>query len=260
MNKIALITGASSGIGKEFAKLLAGEGYDLILTARREAVLKELAQVLEATQKIKTYIIASDLSEKDAARTLFNKTRAMNLSVDVLINNAAFGTSVELALADVNKEEQQLQLNVVALALLSQMYAGEMVKQGGGNILNVSSISAFLPGPYMTNYYASKAFVNSFSEALRVELKDKNVTVTALCPGPTETDFFDAAGIGDKPLMKKLNKTSAAKVARLGYKAMLKNKRIKIPGIWHKIAYFSSILPPRPVVTWITGRRQKGLL
>ncbi len=226
MTNIALITGASSGIGKEFARYHAAKGGDLILTARREAELNALKTELEATHKITAHVFALDLGALGGAERLVQAVSDAGLKVDILINNAGFGghgLHVERDLAD---EQAMIDLNIRALVALTHAFGQQMVAQGGGKILNVGSTAGFMPGPQQAVYFATKAFVNSFSQAIDQELRVKGVTCTVLAPGYVETEFAQVASLEGTDLVK--NGATAASVAKHGYDAMIKGKLVTV--------------------------------
>ena len=179
----SLITGASGGIGAELARLFAAAGFDLVLVARRKEKLDELKNELESAHKIKVSVFECDLSKDGAAQKVFAFTQEQNISVDVLVNNAGFGDWGLFAECNLEKQNQMIHLNILSLTELTRLFVPQMTERKSGRILNVASIASFMPGPKMSVYYASKAFVRSFTEALSVELKKTGVTVTALCPG-----------------------------------------------------------------------------
>jgi short-subunit dehydrogenase len=193
MNKTALITGASTGIGFEFAKLFAADGYNLVLIARDEQKLREIAGSLPSKFNISVKIYPKDLSVTGDIEKLVRQIREDVGTIEVLVNNAGFGLSGAFVDTDLARELEMIQLNVVSLVIFTKLWAKEMVQRKGGKILNVASTAAFQPGPLMAIYYATKAFVLSFSEALAEELKERGVTITALCPGPTATQFSKRA-------------------------------------------------------------------
>ena len=200
--KTALITGASSGIGYELAKIHAAKGGNLVLVARSKATLDELKNELEKQYKVSVYTIGKDLSLPNAAQEVYDETTAQKINVDYLINNAGFGTYGFYAISDWEKELQMLNLNIVALCQLTKLYLKDMVKNKGGKIMNVASTAAFQPCPTMSVYGATKAFVLSFSEAVDNEVREKGITVTALCPGATRSGFQAAANMTDSKLFK----------------------------------------------------------
>ena len=246
----ALVTGASSGIGYEISRVLASDGHDLVLVARREKNLRQLAQYLEREYKIKAFYIAADLSDPHSAQVIYDKVKEQNIPIDILVNNAGAGMWGAFTALDPDREMQTLETNVVALTQLTQLFCRDMVKRGLGKILNIGSISGFMPGPYMAVYHASKAYVLSFSLALRAELKGTGVSVTAFCPGPTTSEFHQVAGTLDLPILRQVNMMGSAQVARLAVKAMHKRKAVEVPGLINKIIAFLPPLLPRVWVTW----------
>ncbi len=224
MANTALITGASSGIGLEFAKIHAKKGGDLVLVARSEAKLQELKQELETTYNIKATVITADLSQPDSAKALFEQTEALGLQIDVLINNAGFGGHGKFYQRPLLDEQAMMQVNMVSLTNLTHYYLKGMVERKKGHILNVSSTASFMPGPLQAVYYASKAYVTSFSQAIAEELKGTNVSVTALCPGAVATGFVAAGHLEGVDLWK--HAKTAESVAECGYKAMEKGELV----------------------------------
>ena len=223
-NNTALITGASSGIGLELAKLHARQGGDLILVARSQDKLESLKQELEAKHSINVTVITQDLSETGAANRVFAQTQAMGLEVDILINNAGFGGHGLFHTRDLTAEEAMMQVNMAALTSLTHLYLHGMVERNRGRILNVSSTASFMPGPLQAVYYATKAYVTSFSQAIAEEVASNNVTVTALCPGPVVTGFVDVANLEGLPVFDQAK--SAYSVAECGYKAMMRGELV----------------------------------
>ena len=223
----ALVTGASSGIGAELAKLCAADGYNLILVARRREQLAQLASAIGAQHGTQARVVTADLSDPSAPPAIFAQTG--NESIDILINNAGFGVRGAFHQTDWTEEARLLQVNVASLAHLTKLYLPGMVRRGSGRVLNVASTAAFVPGPFMAMYYASKAFVVSFSHAVANEVKGTGVTVTVLCPGPTRTEFAAAAGLEDTQLFRG-PAMSAEAVAREGYAAMLAGRAEWIAG------------------------------
>ncbi len=248
----ALVTGASSGIGAELARLCAGDGYDLILVARRAARLRELA----ASLTVPVRCITADLSDAGAPQSIFENTRGV--PIDILINNAGIALRGLYAETDWSAQATLLQVNMVAPAHLTRLYLPDMVRRRRGRILNVASTAAFVPGPLMATYYASKAFLLSFSEAIANELKGTGVTATALCPGPTHTEIFQAAGIEDSNLMHGGNIMGAAEVALIGYRAMMQGKTQEIAGARNRWMMRGARLAPRTMVAEVTRRLNSG--
>lgn len=242
----ALITGASGGLGEEFARLFANDGYNLILVARRKEKLNELKTELESSHKICVHVFEKDLSKEDAATGLFSLVQSQNLSVDVLVNNAGFGDWGFFAESNLEKQNQMIHLNILTLTELTRLFLPQMIEQKSGRILNVASIASFMPGAKMSVYYASKAFVRSFSEALSVEVKNSGVTVTALCPGPVSTDFWNTADAKKSSIFKNLIFADSKFVARYGYKKLMKGKVLALPGFSTKLfAFLTKILSRR---------------
>ena len=197
-----LITGASSGIGLEMAKIFASQKSDLILVARSKGALEQLATELKAAYGVNAEVLVFDLNQTDSPRKIFATVEAKGWQVHTLVNNAGFGDHAAFAEEDWSRIQSMVQVNITALLELTHLFLPKMKQVNAGNILNVASTAAFQPGPFMAVYYASKAFVLSFSEALHEELSDTEVHVSALCPGPTESGFQSAARLGDVPLFK----------------------------------------------------------
>ena len=222
MNKVALITGASSGIGKEFCFIHAAHGGDLVVVARREDRLKQLKKELEDRYSIQVMIVAKDLSLRNAASEIYETVKNAGIEVEYLINNAGFGGLGKFYERDWSQDRSMILVNILALTELTRLFLPDFVRRNSGKILNVSSSAAFLPGPLQAVYYASKSYVTSFSNALSEELSDTNITVTALMPGMADTEFAKVSGI-DKIAISKSH-FSAANVAMAGYRGMLKGK------------------------------------
>jgi short-subunit dehydrogenase len=252
----ALITGASNGIGLELAKVHASKGGDLVLVARNKQKLEELKTELETRYQIKVYAIGKDLSAKNAAQEVYEETVRENIQIDYLINNAGFGEFGMFTETDWNKEEQMINLNITTLTQFTKLYVKEMAKRKNGKIMNVASTAAFQSGPTMAVYYATKAFVLSFSEALDNEVRSKGVSVTTLCPGATESGFQAAASLQESRLVKGKKLPTSKEVAEYGYKAMMKGKTVAIHGVMNWILAFSVRLMPRAVVVKVTRKLQ----
>lgn len=235
MSKTALITGASGGIGLELSKIHASKGGDLVLVARSLNKLLAIKEELEKKHAIRVKIISKDLSIKDAALEVYQEIKKEKIQIDYLINNAGFGDFGFFYETDWNKEEQMIQLNITCLTQFCKLYVKEMIAQGGGKIMNLASMAAFEPGPLMSVYYATKAYVLHFSEAIGNELLDKGVTVTALCPGPTESGFQEVSAQQESKVIKGRKLTSAKIVAAYGYKAMLTGKPVAVQGILNRL-------------------------
>lgn len=226
MGNIALVTGASSGIGTELARYHASKGGDVVLVARSENKLNELRSELENAHGIKAIVIAADLAKPDSAEKIFAATETAGLQIDILINNAGFGGHGKFHERDLAKDQAMMQVNMVSLVNLTHLYLQGMVSRNSGKILHVASTAAFMPGPLQAVYYATKAFVVSFSQAIGKELEGTGVTSTALCPGTVATGFVAA---GDLDGIKAWdNAATPESVARCGYDAMLKGDHVKI--------------------------------
>ncbi|MDJ0618575.1 MAG: SDR family oxidoreductase [Calothrix sp. MO_192.B10] len=254
----ALITGASAGIGKTFAERLAAHNTNLVLVARSEDKLKQLAQKLQEQYKIQVEVIVQDLTETDAATTVFNTTQAKDLTIDLLINNAGFGDYGEFAERDGEKQIKMLQLNVLALVDLTHKYLPGMRKRRSGSIINVSSIAGFQPMPYLSVYAASKAFVLNFSEALWAENKSYGVGVLVVCPGPTDTNFFVAADFPGS-FANKANKISTPEeVVNDALNALDKGKSTVVSGglVNHAIVNISRFFPRETIVSLLEKQFQ----
>ena len=243
----ALVTGASRGIGLELARLLAADGYDLVLVAREGEALERLAGELRAAHGVTATCYATDLSRPRAATGLWTGLEASGARVDVLVNNAGFGLYGPLAEQDPDPLGGMLELNIAALTALTRLALPGMLERRHGHILNLASLAAYQPGgPWMAAYYASKSYVLSFSKALSMELKHTGVSVTALCPGPTRTAFEQRSGAAKTPLYRGA-KMEAAAVALAGYRAMKRGAVVAIPGGVAKILAFAGELPPRRI-------------
>jgi short-subunit dehydrogenase len=253
----ALVTGASAGLGMLFAEALAGQGHDLILTARRAARLEGLAMAIRTQTGVKVTVIAADLAEPGAAVGLIAEIGRQGLSVNTLINNAGFGLSGNVADQDVAALGRMIELNCRALVELCHAVVPGMVQMRAGGILNVASTAAFQAGPGMAVYYATKAFVLSFSEALHEEVRRHGVHVSALCPGPTATEFFDAAGTSDDFALKKLAGDPAI-VVRDGLKALEANRAVKVSGLRNAVMAGSVRFTPRWVLRRVVAAIQSG--
>jgi short-subunit dehydrogenase len=257
MRHWVLITGASGGIGLEIARCFARDGYDLLLAARSLDKLRSLAADLKQKHGTETRCLESDLSQPGAAESLMARIGGEGLPVGFLVNNAGFGLHGECG--DLSLEEQRgmVQLNCMALMELTRLCLPGMLERNFGRILNVASTAAFQPGPYMAVYYATKAFVLSFSEALNFELRQKAVSVTAFCPGLTSTGFQKRAGLREN-WWSRLLSASAAEVAETGYRAMLDRRRVAIPGALNRAGSVAAKLFPRTPVLWAVAKVQKN--
>jgi uncharacterized protein len=248
----ALVTGASNGIGLELAKIHASKGDNLVLVARNLEKLNEIKADLEQKFKIKVYNIGKDLSKPNAALEVYNETNQQKIQIDYLINNAGFGDFGMFVETDWHKELQMINLNITTLTQFTKLYVQDMVKRGNGKIMNVASTAAFQSGPTMAVYYATKAYVLSFSEAVDNEVSDKGVTVTTLCPGATESGFQAAAAMEESALVKGKKLPSAKEVAEYGYTSMMNGKTVAIHGMMNYIMANSVRFTPRALVVKLT--------
>jgi short-subunit dehydrogenase len=254
----ALVTGGSGGIGLELAKVLARNGFDLVLVARKRDTLEAAAGQLEGKFEVRVHVFAADLRRREAPQEIFDFLQNENIPIEVLVNNAGFGLGGEFSETAVERELEMIQVNIVALTHLTKLFLAPMIKRKSGRVLNVASTAAFQPGPLMAVYYATKAYVLSFSEALAEELRNSDVTVTALCPGPTDTDFADTAEMGSSRLFNTFGIADAADVAKYGYDAMMSGKRLAIPGIKNKILAQANRLAPRSLSAKIARIAQES--
>lgn len=253
-NNWALITGATSGIGLELAHCHARNKGNLILVARRGDLLETLKQEISKQYGVEVHTIVHDLSEANAANRIWEKTSSMGVHVDLLINNAGFGDYGLFHTVSPERIEQMIQLNIMALTQLCRLYLPNMIEQGKGGILNVASTAAFQPGPGMSVYFATKAYVLSFSEGLYEEVNKHGIRVSALCPGPTNTAFFDVANMKDSRLTKLMPMPSAKQVAELGYQSVSNGKAVAIYGTMNRFMVFLLRFVPRSWVRKLTGK------
>ncbi len=253
---IALITGASNGIGLELAKIHASKGGDLVLVARNKARLEELKFELENRFKVKVHTIGKDLSAINAAKEVYDETMQHKLRIDYLINNAGFGDFGMFTETDWNKELQMINLNITTLTHFTKLYLQDMVKRKSGKIMNVASTAAFQSGPTMAVYFATKAYVLSFSEAVDNEVRNQGVSVTTLCPGATESGFQAAAAMEESNLVKGKKLPSSKEVAEYGYRAMMQGQTVAIHGMMNWILANSVRFIPRAWVVKITRKLQ----
>jgi hypothetical protein len=251
--KTALVTGASVGIGRDLAECFAANGHHLVITARNRQQLSDLAARLRQQHGINVEVIDKDLSLPGTPQELFDQIQARGIAIDFLVNNAGFGTHGKFADSDVAAQLAMLQVNVAALTHLCRLFLPPMLARRSGRMLNVASTAAFQAGPLMAVYYASKAYVVSFSEALAAENHRQGVTVTALCPGPTITEFQKRAGMTNSRLFR-ANSLSSAEVARIGYRAMMSGRRIAIAGLSNRLLVLGAKLAPRRVTTAIAKK------
>ncbi len=259
-NPTALITGASSGIGYELAKLFARDRYDLVLVARSAEKLARFAGELQRQYQVVVKTVAVDLSTAPAPQFLFDQLQRDGIAVDVLVNNAGYGSFGEFVSMPLEDGLGQISLNITALTAITRLFLPAMVKRGSGKIMNVASTAGFQPGPLMAVYYATKAYVISFSEALANELKPSGVTVTCFCPGATDTGFATRAGNDKTRLFQKFGPMDVKTVASDGYRGLMKGKTLVISGVKNWLVAESVRFAPRKAVTaisrWITEEQK----
>ncbi len=257
MNKTALITGASLGIGLEFAKIFAKNNHDLVLVARSADKLNALSnEITSANPNVKVLVISMDLSIPNSGLEIFNELKQKNIQIDVLVNNAGFGDYGFFHESKLERQLQMIDLNVRSLTELTHLFGKLMVARKEGKILNVASTAAFQPGPLLSVYYATKHFVLAFSEGLANEWKDYGVTVSVLCPGPTESGFQDAANMGNSKLFKNFKMPTSHDVAQYGYEALMAGKTVAVHGTMNKILSTTVSFMPRKMITNITRKIQ----
>lgn len=250
----ALITGASGGFGTEFAKLFAADGYDLVLTSLAGGNLAKLGRQIEKDFKVTVHSTEMDLSKPGASKKLYNWTKNQNIHIDALVNNAGIGIYGRYGENSFDDEQETINLNVVALSELCHLYINDMVAFGGGEILNVASIAGLQAGPMYSSYFASKGYVLLFSEALHEEYADKNVVVTALCPGVSPTKFFERAGMREDSNLLQTYFMSPQQVAKAGYIGLKNHKTVVVPGLRNKFVTIGYRIFPRKVITKITKK------
>jgi short-subunit dehydrogenase len=248
-NQYALITGATSGIGYELAKLFANDKYNLVIVARSQPELDKTAAELSQQYGIQVVSIAKDLFKREAPFEVYDEIKAKGIQIDALVNDAGQGQYGEFVDTDINRELDIIQLNIGAYVAFTKFFLKEMVARNEGKILNVASIASRMPGPLQSVYHATKAFVLSFTEAIRNEVKDTNVSITALLPGPTDTDFFHKADMENAKLVKEGSLDDPAKVAKDGYEALLANDEKVVSGLKNKVQVAVSNIIPDSLVT-----------
>jgi hypothetical protein len=250
-----LITGASAGIGWELARQFAADKSNLVLVARRRERLEELAAELRKQHGVEALVVAADLGRADAPQAIADQLARDGVAIDVLVNNAGFGALGPVADLDAGRQMEMIQVNVAALTHLTRLLLPAMIQRHRGGVLNVGSTAAFQAGPFMAVYYATKAYVVSFSEALADELASTGVTVTCLCPGPTVTEFAETAKMGDA-LLFRLQTMTAQAVAQIGYRAFRRGKLLVVPGWINYLGATGARLVPRSVSRGIARRLQ----
>ena len=255
--KTALITGASSGIGLELAKIIAKDNYNLVLVARNADKLNQLKSELEKDYNISVAVLPKDLADPNVPNQISQELANQNIQIDLLVNNAGFGVFGLFKETDWEKEQQMIQLNVTALTHLTKLFVQGMIERKSGQILNVASTAAFQPGPLMAGYYATKSYVLSFSCAIAHELKGTGVSVTTLCPGATASGFQAAAQLEKAKIVNMRKMPSSKEVAEFGWQALKKGKLIAVHGLLNRVMAFSVRFVPTKIVTRIAHNLQK---
>jgi hypothetical protein len=254
--KTALITGASSGIGLELAHLFARDGYRLVLLARNRNTLRQIGDDLQARYSVTVRIAPKDLAHPATPAELYQELQEAGIVLDVLVNNAGFGLAGAFQSTDWNQEAEMIQVNIMAATHLTKLFLPQ-IRAREGKVLNVASTAAFQPGPFMSVYYASKAYLLSFSEALAEELSGTGVTVTCLCPGPVKTNFQRRAYLEGTAMINSPLMVDVREVARIGYEGMKRGKRVVIPGWKNAFAVGMLRVSPRAAVTKVVRRLQE---
>ncbi|RDI41427.1 SDR family NAD(P)-dependent oxidoreductase [Falsibacillus pallidus] len=256
-NETVLITGASNGIGLDLAEIFSEKSYTVVMVARSGKKMETIAAELREKYKNDIMVIEKDLSLSDAPQELYNELKLRGVSVDVLINNAGFGLFGEFADTDLQKELNMIQLNISALTAMTKVFSEDMIKRKNGKILNVASTAAFQAGPLMAVYYATKAYVLSFSEALENELKDTGVHVSTLCPGPTHTGFSEKAELEQSKLFSS-GAMNSKKVAQIGFDGLMNGKSVIIPGAKNRfLATAIRFLPRKAVIATVRKMQER---
>jgi hypothetical protein len=256
--KTALITGASSGIGEAFARTLAAKGMDLVLVARSEDKLRALARQLNELYSRRVEVVAADLAAPGSAAKVHAAAEALGMKVDLLVNNAGFGTVGAFLRQDAERERQEVMLNAAAVVDLAHAFVPAMVEHGRGGVINIASMAAFQPLPYMSVYAATKAFVLSFSQGLRGEVRGKGLKVLAVCPGPVDTPFFEATGNAKlRGTVPKASMVTVDDVVRAALRAFKAGRSVVVPGVAFKLAAAGSKLVPRDLLAAMTAMVMK---
>ncbi|MCK9421675.1 MAG: SDR family oxidoreductase [Bacteroidales bacterium] len=254
--KTALITGATEGIGFEFAKLFAQKGNNLILIARNESRLQTISKEL-SSYKIDIKVYVKDLSILDNAKYIYDDLNMRHITIDYVVNNAGFGINDHYVEIDWQREQEMFNLNMITLAYFTKMFAKDMKVRKFGKILNVGSTGSFQPGPFMAGYCATKAFVLSLSEAVNYELKGTNVSVSTICPGVTDSKFHSVAKTENTLMSKLLSHATPEEVANYGFKIMMKGKSLGVHGFVNKMMIFSDRFTCRRIVIAVAGKMLK---
>jgi short-subunit dehydrogenase len=255
---IALVTGASSGIGLELATAAAADGHDVVLVARRADRLESIAKGLEQEYGIRATVLAADLSDPDSPGWLVTELERRSLAIDVLVNNAGFGLLDHFRDTPLERELEMIRLNIATVVELTKRLLPGMLARKRGRIANVASTAGFVPGPWMAVYYATKSFVISFSQAIAEELKDTGVTVTVICPGATASEFQQVAGIKKALYLRGPFKSDARTVARVGWDATMRGQRVVVVGFWNKVFVQLIRFLPKQLIALSVGMGQKG--
>jgi short-subunit dehydrogenase len=252
--EVVLITGASGGIGEAFAKVVAADGYGLAIAARSETELSRVREAIEVEYRVPVAAFSLDLVERGACDALAEALAERGVVPNIVINNAGFGLMGKAARLSRQTQLEMIDLNVRALTDLTLRYLPDMIAKGTGGVINLASVAAFMPGPQMAVYFASKAFVLSFSEAIAEEVRSTGVTVTSVCPGPVETGFQARAGMKQARALSRINPMTAEEVARAGWAGFKSGKRTVVPGMLNKIAAYSTRGAPRGLLLPILRR------
>jgi hypothetical protein len=258
----ALVTGASAGIGKALAETFASEGHDVVLVARREERLREIGDRLEDVHGVTAHVVPSDLSRREDRDALYGELTGRDVAVDYLVNNVGIGTQGKFTEIDLDRELTQVELNVAAPTHLSKLFVPDMVERGSGGVLNVASTAAFQPGPYMSVYYASKAYELSFSQGLHEELREDGVTVTVLCSGPVATEFQERARMTDAPIGRRdhglIRWMEPEEVARVGYRGLANGRAVVVPGTVNRLNRLLAKVLPASLTRGLAMRMNRG--
>ena len=257
MQNTALVTGASEGIGREIARVHARHGGDLVVTARSGDALRDLKRELEKAHGITVEVIEKDLNDPQAPREIFESLRDRSIEIEILVNNAGFGTFAPFVQTEWEKQAAIIAVNVNALTGLTHRFLPGMIERNRGRVLNVASTAAFYPGPLMSVYYASKHYVLAFSDSIAEELRDTGVTVTTLCPGPTDTGFQSRAGNENIRLMNKYIVMEPHSVAEYGYRKMLAGKLVAVPGLFNKLSAVVARFIPRKTAMRVVRKQHQ---
>ena len=247
--KTVLVTGASSGIGCHLAHVFAENGYDLVLVARSEQRLRALAEELSGSHPVEAHVLPADLSDPKAPEEIFAWFEKRTLPLHALVNNAGFTTYGEFSFADLERSLAMIRVNVLSVVHLTRLFLSQMLTHGEGAVLNVSSTAAFLPGPFMAVYYATKSFVLSFSESLAAECRGTGVRVAALCPGVTKTRFQERGDMEESRLLDLITPANARRVAEKGFAGLQKGRRVIIPGFGNRLVPLLARIMPRRLMS-----------